>query len=52
MNLFNKLPGFVRSVLVLTLDLGCSIVRVMKAPAYGADAYPMPDENGAPMTRP
>ncbi len=28
--------------LVLTLGLGCFIVRVMKGPAYVADAYPMP----------
>ena len=28
--------------LVLTLALGCFIVRVMKGPAYVADAYPMP----------
>jgi len=27
---------------VLTLGLGCFIVRVMKGPAYVADAYPMP----------
>ena len=30
--------------LVLTLALGCFIVRVMKGPAYVADAYPLPDE--------
>lgn len=30
--------------LVLTLALGCFIVRVMKGPAYVADAYPMPVE--------
>jgi hypothetical protein len=30
--------------LVLTLAIGCFIVRVMKGPAYVADAYPMPDE--------
>ncbi len=29
--------------LVLTLALGCFIVRVMKGPAYVADAYPLPD---------
>jgi hypothetical protein len=29
--------------LVLTLGLGCFIVRVMKGPAYVADAYPLPD---------
>ena len=28
--------------LVLTLGLGCVIVRVMKGPAYVADAYPLP----------
>jgi len=28
--------------LVLTLGLGCFIVRVMKGPAYVADAYAMP----------
>jgi hypothetical protein len=33
--------------LVLTLALGCFIVRVMKGPAYVADAYPMPAEEGA-----
>jgi hypothetical protein len=27
--------------LVLTLTLGCFIVRVMKGPAYVADAYPL-----------
>jgi hypothetical protein len=37
--------------LVLTLALGCFIVRVMKGPAYVADAYPLPserDESAAP----
>ena len=29
--------------LVLTLGLGCFIVRVMKGPAYVADAYPLPE---------
>jgi hypothetical protein len=29
-------------MLVLTLALGCFIVRVMKGPAYVADAYPLP----------
>jgi hypothetical protein len=29
--------------LVLTVALGCFIVRVMKGPAYVADAYPMPE---------
>jgi hypothetical protein len=28
--------------LVLTLALGCFIVRVMKGPAYVADPYPLP----------
>jgi len=38
--------------LVLTVALGCFIVRVMKGPAYVADAYPMPDCKGTSMTRP
>ena len=38
--------------LVLTVALGCFIVRVMKGPAYVADAYPFPDDNGASITRP
>ena len=38
--------------LVLTVALGCFVVRVMKGPAYVADAYPFPDDNGAEMTRP
>jgi hypothetical protein len=38
--------------LVLTVAIGCFIVRVMKGPAYVADAYPLPDANGASMTRP
>jgi len=38
--------------LVLTVALGCFIVRVMKGPAYVADAYPLPDEKGASMPRP
>ena len=38
--------------LVLTVALGCFIVRVMKGPAYVADAYPFPDDDGAAMTRP
>jgi hypothetical protein len=29
--------------LVLTLGPGCFIVRVMKGPAYVADAYPLPE---------
>jgi len=32
--------------LVLTLALGCFIVRVMKGPAYVADAYPLPKPTG------
>jgi hypothetical protein len=31
--------------LVFTLGLGCFIVRVMKGPAYVADAYPPPGRN-------
>ncbi len=38
--------------LVLTVALGCFIVRVMKGPAYVADAYPLPNDNGASITRP
>jgi hypothetical protein len=35
--------------LVLTLALGCFIVRVMKGPAYVADAYELPRRpDGAP----
>jgi hypothetical protein len=30
--------------LVLTLGLGCFIIRVMKGPAYVADAYPLPQQ--------
>lgn len=30
--------------LVLTVAIGCFIVRVMKGPAYVADAYPLPDD--------
>ncbi len=37
--------------LVLTVALGCFIVRVMKGPAYVADAYPFPDDNGASTSR-
>jgi hypothetical protein len=37
--------------LVLTLALGCFIVRVMKGPAYVADAYPLPEEKRESMTR-
>ncbi len=38
--------------LVLTVALGCFIVRVMKGPAYVADAYLLPDDNGDSITRP
>jgi hypothetical protein len=38
--------------LVLTVALGCFIVRVMKGPAYVADAYPLPGDNRTSMTRP
>jgi hypothetical protein len=38
--------------LVLTVALGCFIVRVMKGPAYVADAYPLPTDNGASVTKP
>ncbi len=31
--------------LVLTIAIGCFIVRVMKGPAYVADAYPLPDDS-------
>ena len=31
--------------LVLTVALVCFIVRVMKGPAYVADAYPLPDDD-------
>ena len=34
--------------LVLTLALGCFIVRVMKGPAYVADAYPLPADALSP----
>jgi hypothetical protein len=34
--------------LVLTVAIGCFIVRVMKGPAYVADAYPLPPEKRAP----
>jgi hypothetical protein len=37
--------------LVLTLALGCFIVRVMKGPAYVADAYPLPSEKVEPGPR-
>lgn len=32
--------------LVLTLAIACFIVRVMKGPAYVADAYPLPKRPG------
>lgn len=40
--------------LVLTLALGCFIVRVMKGPAYVADAYALPDrpDDAAGMDQP
>ncbi len=38
--------------LVLTLALGCFIVKVMKGPAYVADGYPLPSEIAEPPTRP
>ena len=38
--------------LVLTVGLGCFIVRVMKGPAYVADAYPLPDDIQGSTTRP
>jgi hypothetical protein len=38
--------------LVLTLALGCFIVRVMKGPAYVADPYPLPTRTPEPDTRP
>lgn len=34
--------------LVLTVGLGCFIVRVMKGPAYVADAYPEPVARDSP----
>lgn len=37
--------------LVLTLALVCFIVRVMKGPAYVADAYPLPSERDEPAAR-
>lgn len=37
--------------LVLTLALGCFIVRVMKGPAYVADAYPLPGEKHESVSR-
>ena len=37
--------------LVLTVALECFIVRVMKGPAYVADAYPLPGERDEPGAR-
>ena len=39
---------------VLTVGIGCFIVRVMKGPAYVADAYPLPEcaRPAAPDGRP
>lgn len=31
--------------LVLTVAIGCGIVLLMKGPAYGADAYPLPERD-------
>jgi hypothetical protein len=36
---------------VLTVGLACFIVRVMKGPAYVADAYPLPVEKDAPKVQ-
>lgn len=41
----------VHGSLVLTLALACFIVRVMKGPAYVADAYPMPQPAGGDQDR-
>ena len=38
--------------LLLTLALGCFIVRVMKGPAYVADAYPLPQPIDASSDEP
>jgi len=38
--------------LVLTLALGSFIVRVMKGPAYVADAYPLPEPTDAASDAP
>lgn len=38
--------------MTLTVAVGCFIVRVMKGPAYVADAYPFPPDEGASMTQP
>lgn len=37
--------------LVLTVGIGCLIVRVMKGPAYVADAYPPAGRESAQATR-
>ena len=37
--------------LVLTVAIGCFIVRVMKGPAYVADAYPLPEDPNERVTR-
>ena len=37
--------------LVLKVALVCFIVRVVKGPAYVADAYPLPIERGEPTAR-
>jgi hypothetical protein len=37
--------------LVLTVALGCFIVRVMKGPAYVADAYPLPQRDDSAMVQ-
>lgn len=44
------LLGFVllHWTLVLTVALGCIIVRVMKGPAYVADAYELPQPDAGP----
>ncbi len=31
--------------MVLTVAVGCLIVKVMKGPTYAADAYPLPAEH-------
>jgi hypothetical protein len=28
---------------ILTVSIGCILVKIMKGPAYVADAYPLPD---------
>jgi hypothetical protein len=34
--------------MVLTVALGCLIVKIMKGPTYAADAYPLPVERQRP----